>query len=437
MGREDVLMSGKEIDRLGVVRKVAARRLRQREAAERLGMSVRQVQRLVRRYRGDGAAGLVSRRRGRAPNNVIDAAVRREVMDWVRKRYADFGPTLACEKLTEVHGYRLSAETLRQWMVADGLWKAKSRRKARVHQRRPRRACFGELVQLDGSPHAWFEGRGERCTLVVFIDDATGRLLYLRFVPAETTEAYMEALGVYLGRYGRPAALYSDRHSIFRVNHGRQEGKVTQFTRAVKTLDIEPIQANTPQTKGRVERANQTLQDRLAKELRLEGVGSMEAGNAFPPSFMEGHNRRFAVAPKSGEDAHRAVLHDAEEPGLILRRHAARKLSKNLTFQYLNREYQIIGQGKGYRLRGASVTVCDAFGREVSVLCKGRPLAFRVLAEGEAPVALDDGKSVRHTVNEAKARQLSQPNRKPPADHPWNRMIRSDIAEAEARRGAR
>ena len=430
-------MSGKEIDRLGVVRKVAARRLRQREAAERLGMSVRQVQRLVRRYRGDGAAGLVSRRRGRAPNNVIDAAVRREVMDWVRKRYADFGPTLACEKLTEVHGYRLSAETLRQWMVADGLWKAKSRRKARVHQRRPRRACFGELVQLDGSPHAWFEGRGERCTLVVFIDDATGRLLYLRFVPAETTEAYMEALGVYLGRYGRPAALYSDRHSIFRVNHGRQEGKVTQFTRAVKTLDIEPIQANTPQTKGRVERANQTLQDRLAKELRLEGVGSMEAGNAFPPSFMEGHNRRFAVAPKSGEDAHRAVLHDAEEPGLILRRHAARKLSKNLTFQYLNREYQIIGQGKGYRLRGASVTVCDAFGREVSVLCKGRPLAFRVLAEGEAPVALDDGKSVRHTVNEAKARQLSQPNRKPPADHPWNRMIRSDIAEAEARRGAR
>ncbi len=430
-------MSGEEIDRLGVVRKVAARRLRQREAAERLGMSVRQVQRLVRRYRGDGAAGLVSRRRGRPPNNVIDAAVRREVMDRARERYADFGPTLACEKLTEVHGYRLSAGTLRQWMVADGLWKAKSRRQARVHQRRPRRACFGELVQLDGSPHAWFEGRGGGCTLIVFIDDATGRLLYLRFVPAETTEAYMEAPGVYPGRYGRPVALYSDRHSIFRVNRGRQEGKATRFTRAVKTLDIEPIQANTPQAKGRVERANQTLRDRLVKELRLEGVGSMEAGNAFPPSFMEDHNRRFAVAPKSGEDARRAVLHDAEELGLILRRHAARKLSKNLAFQYLNRDCQIIGQGKGYRLRGASVTVCDAFGREVSVLCKGRPLAFRVLAEGEAPVALDDGKSVRHTVNEAKARQLSQPNRKPPADHPWNRIIRRDIAEAEARRGAR
>ncbi len=430
-------MSAREVDRLGVVRKVEAKRLLQREAAEQLGLSVRQVKRLVRRYRDDGAAGLVSRRRGRCPNNVIGAAVRREVMDWMHKRYSDFGPTLACEKLTEVHGYRLSAETLRQWMMEEGLWEAKSRRCARVHQRRPRRACFGELVQLDGSPHAWFEDRGARCTLIVFIDDATGRLMYLRFVAAETTQAYMEALGVYLGRYGRPVALYSDRHSIFRVNQGRLEGRVTQFTRAVKTLDIEPIHANTPQAKGRVERANQTLQDRLVKELRLEGISSMEEGNAFLPSFMADYNRRFAVAPASEEDAHRSVLHDAEELDLILRRHETRKLSKNLTFQYLNREYQITGQGKGYRLRGASVTVCDAFGAEVSVLCKGRPLAFRVLAEGEAPIALDDEKSVQHTVNEAKARQRAQPRYKPAADHPWNRMIRRDVAEAQARRGAR
>jgi len=430
-------MSAREVDRLGVVRKVVAKRLLQREAALQLGLSVRQVKRLVRRYRDDGAAGLVSKRRGKRSNNVIEADVRREVMDWVHKRYADFGPTLACEKLTEVHEYRLSAETLRQWMMEEGLWKAKSRRRARVHQRRPRRACFGELVQLDGSPHAWFEDRGARCTLIVFIDDATGRLMYLRFVPAETTQAYMEALGAYLGRYGRPVALYSDRHSIFRVNQGRREGRVTQFTRAVKTLDIEPIHANTPQAKGRVERANQTLQDRLVKELRLKGISSMEAGNAFLAVFMADYNRRFAVAPTSEEDAHRAVLHDAGELDLILRRHATRKLSKNLTFQYRNREYQITGQGKGYRLRGASVTVCDAFGGEVSVMCKGRPLAFRVLAEGEAPVALDDEKSVQHTVSEAKARQRAQPRYKPAADHPWNRMIRRDVAEADARRATR
>ena len=430
-------MSAREMDRVAVVRKVLSKRLLQREAAIQLGLSVRQVQRLVRAYRDTGDAGLVSRRRGRRPNNALDAALRREVMGWVGKRYADFGPTLACEKLTEVHGYRLSVETLRQWMIAEGLWKAKSRRRARIHQRRVRRACFGELVQLDGSPHAWFEDRGARCTLIVFIDDATSRLLYLRFVEAETTQAYMEALGVYLGRYGRPVALYSDRHSIFRINHGRQENKVTQFTRAVKTLDIEPIQANSPQAKGRVERANQTLQDRLVKELRLAGIDGMEQGNAFLPAFMADYNRRFAVAPKSAEDAHRAVLHEAGELDLILRRHAQRKLSKNLTFQYRNREYQIAGQGKGYRLRGASVTVCDAFGGEVSVLCKGRPLTFRVLAEGEAPVALDDEKSVQHTVDQAKARQRARPRYKPAADHPWRRMIRQDVAEAAERRAAR
>lgn len=430
-------MSAREMDRVAVVRKVLSKRLLQREAAIQLGLSVRQVQRLVRAYRDTGDAGLVSRRRGRRPNNALDAALRREVMGWVGKRYADFGPTLACEKLTEVHGYRLSVETLRQWMIAEGLWKAKSRRRARIHQRRVRRACFGELVQLDGSPHAWFEDRGARCTLIVFIDDATSRLLYLRFVEAETTQAYMEALGVYLGRYGRPVALYSDRHSIFRINHGRQENKVTQFTRAVKTLDIEPIQANSPQAKGRVERANQTLQDRLVKELRLAGIDGMEQGNAFLPAFMADYNRRFAVAPRSAEDAHRAVLHEAGELDLILRRHAQRKLSKNLTFQYHNREYQITGQGKGYRLRGASVTVCDAFGGEVSVLCKGRPLTFRVLAEGEAPVALDDEKSVQHTVDQAKARQRARPRYKPAADHPWRRMIRQDVAEAAERRAAR
>ena len=271
----------------------------------------------------------------------------------------------------------------------------------------------------------------------MFIDDATSRLLYLRFVPAETTQAYMEALGAYLSAYGRPVAVYSDRHSIFRVNHGRQEGKVTQFTRALKTLDMEPIHAKSPQAKGRVERANQTLQDRLVKELRLEGIDGMEPGNAFLPVFMADYNRRFAVAARSPQDAHRVVLHDAQERDLVLRLHATRKLSKNLTFQYLNREYQITGRGKGYRLRGAAVTVCDAFGAGVKVLHQGKALDFRILAEGEAPVALDDEKSVQRTVDEAQARQRAQPPYKPCVDHPWNRMIRQDVAEAAERRAAR
>ena len=183
-------------------------------------------------------------------------------------------------------------------MVAEGLWRSKKRPGARVHQSRPRRPALGELVQIDGSPHAWFEDRGRRCTLIVFIDDATSRLMALRFAEAETTEAYVRTLRGYLDQHGRPVAIYSDKHSIFRVNQQDREGDLTQFTRMLKTLDIQPIHANTPQAKGRVERANQTLQDRLVKELRLRRIDDMESANAFLPEFITDYNQRFSVAPK-------------------------------------------------------------------------------------------------------------------------------------------
>ena len=276
-------------------------------------------------------------------------------------------------------------------------------------------------MQIDGSPHDWFEGRGPCCTLIVFIDDATSKLMALHFVPAETTWAYLQTLRVYLAKYGRPVALYSDKHSIFRVNHPEREGELTQFTRALKTLDIEPIHANTPQAKGRVERANQTLQDRLVKELRLAGISDIEAANAFLPTFMQDYNRRFAKSPQNPADAHRPVLHSSEELDLILSLHATRKLSKNLTFQFKNREYQLTGQDKGYRLRGAQVTVCEAFDDTVTVLYKGQTLSHRVLSEGEPPIPLDDEKSLQQTVDNAKTRQQAAPKRKPDPDHPWRR----------------
>lgn len=281
-------MNYREVDRLEVIQAVATKRLKQREAALRLRLTVRQVKRLVRRYRDEGPAGLVSRRRGGRPNNAIAALTRVQIMALVRARYADFGPTLACEKLTAHHGHRISVETLRQWMIADNLWQPRQRRAARTHQRRLRRPCFGELVQIDGSPHDWFEGRGPRCTLLVFIDDATSRLLALRFVPAETTQDYMEVLAQYLDDWGRPAAMYSDKHSIFRINHPHHEGEITQFSRALKALDTETIHTNTPQAKDRVERANQTLPDRLVKELCLRGITDLESANAFLPTFIAG-----------------------------------------------------------------------------------------------------------------------------------------------------
>lgn len=422
-------MSHKEVNRLELIQAVANKHLRQAEVAQRLGLSVRQIKRLVCRYREHGATGLLNGHRGRRPNNAIAEAVRQEVIGLVKTHYADFGPTLACEKLAERHGHHLSAETLRKWMMANGLWQPKQRKQVRIHQRRPRRPCLGELIQIDGSPHDWFEERGPRCTLIVFIDDATGRLMALRFVPAETTQAYMETLEQYLDQHGRPVALYSDKHSIFRVSHPEHDGELTQFSRAIKTLDIAAIHANTPQAKGRVERANQTLQDRLVKELRLCDISGVDAANAFLPAFMADYNARFAVEPQSPQDAHRPVLHSSEEQTLILCLHHTRKLSKNLCLQFKNREYQL--QGQGYCLRGVTLTVCEAFEGTITLLHKGHVMPYRLLAEGEPPTPLDDEKSVHHSVDKAKARQTARATYKPAPDHPWRGRVKITPAQAQ------
>ena len=419
-------MSVEEADRAAVIRDVLEKRLRQREAAERLGIGVRQVKRLVRRYRKRGVAGLSSGRRGRRPNNAIADGVRRQVMDLVGERYADFGPTFAREKLVEAHGYRLSVETLRQWMIADGLWRAKARRAVRVHQSRARRECFGDLVQIDGSPHDWFEGRAPECTLIVYVDDATTRLLAMGFFPEETTEAYMRTTRAHLAAHGRPVAYYSDRYGVFRINKKGKEDELTQFTRALRTLDIAAIHAHSPQAKGRVERANQTLQDRLVKEMRLRGICDMEAGNAYLPEFMADFNRRFAVAPRNPAEAHREVLRDAAELDLILCEHHTRKLTKNLTMRFECREYQVTGRGKGYRLRGAAVTVCKAYDGSVTVLREGHELPVRLLAEGAEAVPVEDEKTVRGRVDQAKSEQQSRPAYKPASDHPWRRPFKPD-----------
>nr|WP_244429738.1 ISNCY family transposase [Escherichia coli] len=198
----------------------------QEQAAARIGISIRQVKRLVQRYRNEGPSGLVSPRRGKRPNNSFSTEFRATVISLLKGRYADFGPTFACEKLREIHGLSLSVETLRKWMIEEGVWRERRRKIARIYQRRMRRPSYGELIQIDGSPHDWFENRGPRCTLIVFIDDATSALMALRFVPAETTRAYMETLRGYLNDHGVPLALYSDRHSIFRVNNPEREGEL-------------------------------------------------------------------------------------------------------------------------------------------------------------------------------------------------------------------
>jgi transposase len=405
-------MSNKEITRLEIMQRLRDKRLKQFEAARMLGISVRQVKRLFRAFKAHGAAGLVSRRRGKPSNNRLDPGTVQKAIDLIYEHYQDFGPTLAHEKLTEVHGLKLSDESVRQLMVTERLWKSKRAKRPSVHQMRERRACFGELVQIDGSDHDWFEGRALRCTLLVYIDDATGQLLELWFVPDETFFGYCEASRHYFERYGKPVAFYSDKHGIFRVNQPRPLGTtsgLTQFGRAMQELDVEIICANTPQAKGRIERANQTLQDRLVKELRLRGLSDIDSANAFLLEFRQDYNRRFAVVPRSNHDAHRPLL-KSENLDIILTDQKVGTLSKNLTIQSNKVIYQVQTNRPGYALRNAQVTVCQNAKGEVTILYKKETLSYTIFQEASRQAEVVDIKTLD--------RQIKTP--KPPADnHPW------------------
>ncbi len=328
-------MSYEELDRAGVIERVIDKRLTQREAARMLGLTTRQVRRLQRAYTQDGPRGLASKHRGRPSNHRLSSELRREALEVVRARYADFGPTLAHEKLTELRGLRLSVETLRGWMIEDGLWTPRARRAPRVQQPRHRRACRGELIQIDGCEHDWFEERADRCALLVFVDDATSELMELRFCESESTFSYFAAVRSYLEEHGKPVALYSDKAGVFRINKPEPQGGAgeTQFGRALSALNIDIICANTPAAKGRVERAHLTLQDRLVKELRLRDIGNIESANAFAPEFIVDYNRRFARVARSEHDAHRP-LQKSDDLERIFSWQETRKVSTNLTVHY-------------------------------------------------------------------------------------------------------
>lgn len=280
-----IAMSERDLQRIEVLSKVVSGRMTTVSAAHVLDLSERQVRRLLERMRTGGAASIRHKAIGRPSNNRISDGIRDYAVALVHERYADFGPTLATEKLAERDGLFVSRETVRNWMVDAGIWLSRKQRRT-FHRPRLRREAYGELVQIDGSEHRWFEDRGPPCSLLVFVDDATGKLMQLRFVRSESAFTYFEALELYLQCHGAPIAFYSDKHSVFRVAKKDARGGqgMTQFGRALCELSIEILCANSSQAKGRVERMNRTLQDRLVKELRLAGIDSMEAGNAFCPA---------------------------------------------------------------------------------------------------------------------------------------------------------
>jgi hypothetical protein len=390
---ELVTMSAKEIDRLTVIQRVRDRRLSQKRAAGLVGLSTRQMRRLVKAYGRDGTRALVSKRRGRRANNATPPELRTRVMALVAERYTDFGPTLAAEKLVELHDLRVSRETLRKWMIGARLWTSRRDRAAQAHQPRPRRDCLGDLVQIDGCDHDWFEGRGERCSLLVYVDDATSRLMELRFVRTESAFDYFDATKSYLRKHGRPAAFYSDKHSIFRVAREGSRGPykgVTQFGRALAELSIEIICANTPQAKGRVERMNKTLQDRLVKELRLQGISTMEAGNSFLPTFAAKFNARFARPPRNPHDAHRP-LRPQDDLELTFTWREARTMSRDLVVHYKRSTYLVrpTEETRGYTVAKRQVEILEDAAGVVDIRYEGRSLPYSVynqqpvIAQGE------------------------------------------------------
>jgi len=415
-------MSNRELTRADIMQRLVDKRLKQREAASLLDLSLRQLKRLLRAYRKDGPCSLISKKRGKASNHQLPAKLKDQALFLIQSRYSDFGPTLAHEKLLELHDLHLSVESVRQLMIGAGLWVAKRARRPGIHHLRPRRSALGELVQLDGSPHDWFEGRAPRCTLLVFIDDATGRLMQLHFAESETTFAYFDAVRQYLLHHGKPQAFYSDKFSVFRpVRKEILKGEaITQFGRAMKELDIEIICANTPQAKGRVERVNQTLQDRLVKELRLQQINSIQEANRYVPEFIRGFNKKFGVEPKSRINAHRK-LSATERLEQILVMKENRSLSKNLQLSYKGVIYQIETKRPTYTMRRATVIVRENSQGEIRIEYKGKQLDYKVYHRQPKQAEVKDAKQVQ-AAREYKIGNKGRKQYIPPADHRWRKF---------------
>jgi len=421
-------MSKKERECLGVFQRVKRGEMRLREAAEVLGKSYRQVRRKYKRYGAEGDAGLVHRGRGKRSNRKYGEEKKGEVVKRYRERYAGFGPTLAAEKLKK-EGQGVDHETLRRWLLAEGLWE-KRRKRGKHRSWRARRGHFGELVQMDGSPHDWFEGRREPCCLMNMIDDARGITLS-NLEEEETTAGAMTLLWKWIEEYGIPQALYTDRKNVYVASAEaaekaklRGEECLTQFGRACKELGIRIIEAHSPQAKGRVERSNGTYQDRLVKELRLEGIQTIEAANRLlHGGFIDDLNRRFAVAAREKADYHRNAK--GRDLKAIFCIEEERSLSRDWIVRFANEYYQI-QRKTSVPPTVNRVKVRRYLNGELHITYREKDVEFERLPARPAPAA-------KPPAAPRQKRKLHIP----PADHPWRKKIRCDIEKRASEKRAR
>ena len=410
VGEDRVIMSMKELRRLPIIRHAMEKKLTQVKAGTLMGLTARHVRRLIQRVRAQGDAGLAHRGRGKPSNRQIPERLKAKVLKLYEQRYGDFGPTLAAEKLAERHGITLSAETLRQWLRARGI--AHFARRKRPHRAwRARRAHRGELVQLDGSHHDWLEGRGPRCVLMAYIDDASSQV-FARFYEYEGTIPALDSLRRYVTRYGIPLAVYTDKHTTYKSPAaptieeqlaGRKP--YSQFERSLAELGVELIHAHSPQAKGRVERLFGTLQDRVLKEMRLAGIATVEAANQFLQGYLPRCNQRFAVLPAQAADLHRSCP-------------AGRDLDRILcckTTRVLRHDWTVTHHGRLYQIhdnvRATHVLVEERLDGTLRIMHHDRTLDYQVIASRPMRVAEPSA--------------ILKPRRavKPKPDHPWHQRL--------------
>jgi DNA-binding Lrp family transcriptional regulator len=363
MGEDRLAMSQRERDRLKILHEVSRRQITQKQAAEHLKLSERQVRRLVTSLKQLGDVAVVHGLRGRASNRKTSGDLERRAIEELRREECrDFGPTFAAEHVSKVLGIKVGRDTIRKWLIAAGLWQSRKRKVETIHQWRERRACFGELVQWDTCIHDWLEGRGERLYLIAMIDDATSRV-HARFVRHDTAEENMRVLWQWLERYGRPLAFYTDKAAMFETtpkssHASEQEGmQPTQITRALTELGIERISAHSPQAKGRIERFFNTAQDRLVKQLRLAGACTLEAANAcLETQFLPDWDERFTVSPANTADAHRSLT-ELHNLAATLSRVEMRTIATDYTIQFERKRYQIARASVRVAMKGQKVRV--------------------------------------------------------------------------------
>jgi hypothetical protein len=422
---ERLEVSVRDLDRLRIINRVLERRLTQSLAAQQLALSPRQVRRLCERVRMKGPRGIVHGLRGRKSNHQLASGLLARALTLFKKNYSDFGPTLACEKLAERDGIEIGVNTLRRALIGEGLWRPR-RQKIRHHAWRARKACVGELIQVDGSEHAWFEDRGPKCWFIAFVDDATSKLMHAEFAEAEDTLTLMRLSRDYLRRFGRPLAFYVDKDSIYRTSRKatideelRDDLPATQFTRAMNELDVQVICAHSPQAKGRVERGFKTHQDRLVKELRLAGVSNIRDANRFLRDvYLRAHNKRFAGPPAHRANAHRPILPNQLLDRILCLR-TPRTVFNDFTVRWKPGFLQLLTSQPATIKPGDKVDVEVRLDQTVHLRRDGAYLAYKTIAKRPYKPFYDA--QISRTSQDL--RPTKGLGSKPSKNHPWRRLF--------------